>query len=61
MVTEGNYIFQVMMYNLCEDTKTSDLKWLFLVVITLQVSLSKLKYFRLNMKRWVISKKIKRA
>ena len=53
-------VFQVMTY-LCDFTKTSDLKWLFLVVITLQVWLSKLKYFRLNTKMWVISKKIKRA
>ena len=39
---------------LCDVTNTSDLKRLFLVVITLQVSQSKLKYFRLNTKRWVI-------
>ena len=53
-------VFQVMTY-LCDVTKISDLKWLFLIVITLEVSLSKLKYFRLNTKGWVISKKIGRA
>ena len=47
-------VFQVMTY-LSDVTNTSDLKWLFLVVITLQVSLSKLKYLRLNMKRSMIS------
>ena len=53
-------LLQVMTH-LCDVTKTSDLKWLFLVVITLQVSLSKLEYFRLNAKRWVILKKIEKA